>query len=570
MKSTKNLTKTSFLTSIRTKVTLLVLAGICLSLSLVFLTMVNGFSNTLKEMTSNTMMNSAIAYSDLLTQALKAKESMTLTSNELADLLKDSKLNGISTGYIYVVAPDSTMLYHPTSSKIGAPVENEVVKSIISEMNSGIFPEPEVITYDFQGTTKYACYKILPDNHWILVVTADENDVFSSLRVVQNNSLTYCILCGLIMCILGFLFASTISAPIRRLTKIIHRTAALDFREDAKIYKLCKHHDETGEISRAILAMQNYIRSTIQEISSTSDAINQTADALNQITHAVNDNANDNSATSEELAAGMEETSATSANIENNIEEINHNTSDIADKADSTSHLSMEIMKRAEALQTKTQYANDNTKKMYASVRERTTTAIEQSKEVEKINEMTHTIMAIAKQTNLLSLNASIEAARAGELGKGFAVVAEEISNLSAQSTSTVHSITEIVEKVHYSVTNMADCLETTLKFIETTVLADYNDFIQVSQQYNADAKEMEASMHDIHNAISTLKENTEKIASAIFGINSTINESAQGVSNIAGKTADIVSLTNQTYQMVQENVSYSQKLKSIVEKFQL
>lgn len=46
-------------------------------------------------------------------------------------------------------------------------------------------------------------------------------------------------------------------------------------------------------------------------------------------------------------------------------------------------------------------------------------------------------VQAIAKQTNLLSLNSAIEAARAGEAGRGFAVVAEEIKKLATQSFSS-------------------------------------------------------------------------------------------------------------------------------------
>lgn len=76
-------------------------------------------------------------------------------------------------------------------------------------------------------------------------------------------------------------------------------------------------------------------------------------------------------------------------------------------------------------------------------------------------------IQEIARQTNLLSLNAAIEAAKAGSLGKGFAVVADEVRKLAERSHTSAQEIEQLAQRTQETVEGGVNSVSATIQNLE-------------------------------------------------------------------------------------------------------
>ena len=138
--------------------------------------------------------------------------------------------------------------------------------------------------------------------------------------------------------------------------------------------------------------------------------------------------------------------------------ELSKNQAVLRQKSESQEKFSTDLFKAVES--------------MVAGVNETATIMQTVNDETKEISSIISVISKIARQTNLLSLNASIEAARAGQHGRGFAVVAQEVRELAKSSNDAAKRITRLVVGTSKRVESGA----TLSKKLETTLVAIMDD----------------------------------------------------------------------------------------------
>ncbi|MBR1451721.1 MAG: methyl-accepting chemotaxis protein, partial [Lachnospiraceae bacterium] len=471
--------------------------------------------------------------------------------------------------YAYMVSPDGTMLYHKDPEKIGNPVENAAVKGIVADLAAGKSVPNGSCTYEYKGAYKVAGYAFTSSGN-IVIVTADRDVMMAGVDHMKIMLIVMGVIFLIIAVLLVAAFTMYMLKGLEHLVPVIDKTANYDFSEDRESKRLERRSDEIGMIARALSKTRNNLRDMVELISRAGSSIYTNVNMLQATIDKVGTICEDNSATTETLAAGMEETAATTSTIAQNVSNVQGNALDIDRMADAGTKLADEVSKRANELSATTELASRKTMEIYESVKVKSDEAINASQAVNKINELTGTIMAISSQTSLLALNASIEAARAGEAGRGFAVVATEIGNLANQTSEAVTNIGGIVEEVNNAVSQMSDCLTQTTSFLETNVLSDYQEFGKVSLQYKEDADTFGNSMNEIRESVGSLTGDIEKIAGAISGIDTNVSETSHGVVDIAERTTEMASDTSTSVNKVNECRDAVSDLNNIINKFSL
>jgi len=409
---------------------------------------------------------------------------------------------------------------------------------------------------------------------------SDQQDVYLvtytpvSYYQASTNKLAIGLIAVLLMSVVLFsgiliVFTKKITAPIGIASEHLNIMASGDFTQDMP-EKYAKRNNEIGFLIASMQRMKQSINEIVQTVQDEAKRLKASVQNTNEEINRLKNQLEDVSATTQEMSAGMEESVSTTDNISIGTNQVMNGINEIAARADSGEKVVHEINKKASDIKENSIKSQAKANAVHGSVERDLRRAIEQSKDVNKINLLADTILQITEQTNLLALNASIEAARAGEFGRGFAVVADEVRKLAEGSQQTVSEIQEVTRSVVTSVDYLATISGKVLEFIESTVIGDYEAMVEISEQYSLDVQSIMALVSEFSRTAQGLANDMNHIASSISEINTTNVESARGASNIAELATQIFENSIKLSSLANQTEDSSNHLTSAVDKFKV
>ncbi|TFY86089.1 methyl-accepting chemotaxis protein [Pseudomonas kairouanensis] len=257
------------------------------------------------------------------------------------------------------------------------------------------------------------------------------DDAVSAAKISMFLSLVVAILAAGLC---GLLLMRAIMAPMQRIVEILETMRGGDLSKRLNL----ERKDEFNAVETGFNDMMTELTALVSQAQRSSVQVTTSVTEIAATSKQQQATATETAATTTEIGATSREIAATSKDLVRTMTEV----STAADQASVAAGSGQQGLARMEETMHSVMGAADLVNAKLAILNEK----------AGNINQVVVTIVKVADQTNLLSLNAAIEAEKAGEYGRGFAVVATEVRRLADQTAVATYDIEQMVREIQSAV----------------------------------------------------------------------------------------------------------------------
>ncbi|MBK4999403.1 methyl-accepting chemotaxis protein [Pseudomonas sp. S31] len=263
---------------------------------------------------------------------------------------------------------------------------------------------------------------------------AASGQIVSAVTTAKGSMVVSLLLAIIAAGVCGLLLLRAITGPVQRVVDALDKLRSGDLSMRLSLDR----KDEFGVIENGFNEMAEALANLVAQAQRSSVQVTTSVTEIAATSKQQQATATETAATTTEIGATSREIAATSRDLVRTMTEV----TSAADQASSLAGSGQQGLARMEDTMHQVMGAADLVNAKLAILNEKAS----------NITQVVVTIVKVADQTNLLSLNAAIEAEKAGEYGRGFAVVATEVRRLADQTAVATYDIEQMVREIQSAV----------------------------------------------------------------------------------------------------------------------